>query len=129
MSRRPAAHPGPLARAVSEAVRNEINAQGITQGALAERLGKSRTYVSERLNDVVTWNVNDLEDVGSALELDVHELFLRAYRICESEKHLRFASDFVVQFLRDMSPPSEDAPDEAEIREIYKQWIAHQKGE
>lgn len=129
MKSRPSLPPGPLSEAVSKLVRSEINDRRITQGELAERLGKSRSYVSERLNDAVTWNVNDLEEVGDVLGLGAHGLFLRALQIYEAEKHLeRFAADFVVQFLRDMTPPSEDSPDEAEVREIYRQWV-RQRGE
>lgn len=129
MKSRPSLPPGPLSKAVSKLVRSEINDRKITQSELAERLGKSRSYVSERLNDAVTWNVNDLEEVGDVLSLGAHGLFLRALQIYETEKHLeRFASDFVVQFLRDMTPPSEVSPDEAEIREIYRQWV-QQRGE
>ena len=129
MKSRPSSPPGPLSKAVSRLVRSEIRDRKITQGELADRLGKSRSYVSERLNDAVTWNVNDLEEVGEALSLGAHGLFLRALQIYEAEKHLeRFAADFVVQFLRDMTPPSEGSPDEAEIREIYRQWV-QQRGE
>lgn len=54
-------------------VRAEMARAGLSQTALANRLGRAQTWLSRRLTGEVSWTVADLEDIADVLRtpLDV----------------------------------------------------------
>ncbi|QZY52888.1 helix-turn-helix domain-containing protein [Leucobacter tenebrionis] len=62
---------GPAAQAVAELIRREMGAQRVSGRQLAERINKGETYLRERLSGKRSFDLNDLDDIADALNLDV----------------------------------------------------------
>ena len=66
--------PGPLARAFSGHVRMVMARDRVTAQELAEKTGLSRSYLGKRLRDEVSFTLNDVEAISSALGLKLPDL-------------------------------------------------------
>lgn len=56
----------PYPLAVSAFIRERMREKGITQQNLADRLGRSQTYVSERCLDKKSWTLQDIDEIAKA---------------------------------------------------------------
>lgn len=78
MPQKPAGEPMLLSRALSTIIRMQLTKAGLTQIQLAKEIGKSKGYVSERLNDDSQWTTNDIEMIADALDMDAYQLMHQA---------------------------------------------------
>lgn len=62
---------GAPAQAVAELIRREMGAQRVSGRKLADAIGKGETYVRERISGQRALDLNDLDDIATALGLDV----------------------------------------------------------
>lgn len=62
--------PGTLADSVAAEVRAQLARQRMSASALAKALGKSEMYISRRLRGEMPLDLDDLERIASALEVD-----------------------------------------------------------
>lgn len=60
--------------AVSREVRALMARQGINQQDLAERLKWTRGYLARRLNGGVPWDLDDLDELATALDITLLQL-------------------------------------------------------
>ena len=56
-------------------VRAEMGRRGVTQAAVAERLGLPQTSVSKRLRGVIAFDVAEIHEVAELLDIPVSALF------------------------------------------------------
>lgn len=66
--------PGPISRVVAANMRRTREAAGLSQAALAARLGWSQNVVAKLENAKTNMRVEQLVELHAALELDCHEL-------------------------------------------------------
>lgn len=66
--------PALLTDRVAAAIRAEMGWQGIRQSQLARQLGENDTWLSMRLRGLVPLNLNELERIADALDVEVTDL-------------------------------------------------------
>ena len=71
---------GDFARAISAAIRWSMSRQRISGAQLAERVGRSQSYISKRLRDESPLTANDIEDICKALGEDLGKMLHSAAR-------------------------------------------------
>lgn len=70
MGSNPSLRPGAFALAVSDAIRRELGSRNMSRRELARQLGVSEKYIRERLNDVQSLSLEDIDRICSVLEID-----------------------------------------------------------
>lgn len=67
-----------LSAAVASEIRGEMARRGLLQSTLAERLNEHPTWVSRRIAGRIPLDLNDLERIAGALDVDPFQLLDRA---------------------------------------------------
>lgn len=63
----------PFTQDLARVIRGRMAESGVTQTKMATLLGRSQAYVSERVNGLDAWNVNELSII--APKLGYHDVF------------------------------------------------------
>jgi transcriptional regulator with XRE-family HTH domain len=64
----------PLVQRIAAEIRAELARQGISQEALAQRIGRDQTWVSRRTTGAIPIDVAELEAIAAVLSVPVHQL-------------------------------------------------------
>lgn len=70
--------PGAFARAVSLEVRHLLTDKSISGAQLAGMIGRSQSYISQRLRGERSFTANDVETICRVLDIDLLELLTAA---------------------------------------------------
>ncbi len=85
-----------LSRRVAEEIRVAMVRRGISGAGLARLLGVSSAWVSYRLTGTQPIDLNDLESIARALEVEIVDLLPRA--VAEVPRTLGYAQNHVARF-------------------------------
>jgi transcriptional regulator with XRE-family HTH domain len=80
VGRQAESEPGDFAKAVSREFRREAGDRRLSGRKLATAIGKSEKYVRERLADVLSFTLNDIEAFATFLEMSPEEFVARIER-------------------------------------------------
>lgn len=72
--------PGAFARAVSDEVRLAMTRHRTTSAKVAEKIGRSASYMSKRMRNEASLTVNDVAEICRVLGEDLEELLAAAAR-------------------------------------------------
>lgn len=72
--------PGPFARAISAEVRSVMARRRVSGAELARQTRRSQSYLSKRLRGDAQFTTNDIEDICTALKVDLLSLLAAAVR-------------------------------------------------
>lgn len=100
----------PQAQAVAEQIRREMGAQRISGRQLAEKIGKSPNYVNLRIRGEKALDLNDLDAIAAALDLNVIVLLEAAERSTQATPTVVRLSDHRA------SPRTDDRPKYSNVR-------------
>lgn len=72
--------PGAFARAVSDEIRLALARRRVSGSQIAEKIGRSQSYVSKRLRNDASFTANDVELICRVLHEDLLKLITAAVR-------------------------------------------------